>query len=112
VPERGSFEALAVAETFGNTIQANLCRMALQESGIEAWLSTEHLAGVHPPLGLAVGVSVLVRPSELAGAKQVLAGLARGEAELPEGSEQCPNCGALRAAAWISRCPACGHQWP
>ena len=104
------FEALVVAETFGDAMQANLCRMALEEAGIEAWLPTEHIAGVHPALGLAVGVPVLVRRDDLAGARQLLAALARGEAALSAEIEACPNCGALPFAR-IALCPACGHVW-
>ena len=39
-------------------MNASLFRMALGEAGIQAWLTTEHLAGVAPHLGLAVGVLV------------------------------------------------------
>jgi hypothetical protein len=63
-PPRGhSVEAvqLEAIASFGSPLEANLCRMALLEAGIKAWLSTEDLGGMAPPLGWASGVEVLVR---------------------------------------------------
>jgi hypothetical protein len=70
--------------TLGSALEANLCRMALAEAGIEAWLSTENLAGIAPPLGLTMGVDVLVRPESAAAARELLAAIRSGAAALPD----------------------------
>lgn len=81
------FEAFETVATFGDAVQAHLCRMALQQAGVDAWLSTENLAGVHPPLGLAIGVGVLVRPEEAAAARDLLRAADRGRLALPDEPE-------------------------
>jgi len=134
-PPQADFESLEPVASFGDAMEAKLCRMALGEAGIEAWLSTEHLAGVAPPLGLAIGIDLLVRPEMVAAAREVLASLAAGEAALPEENESCPRCqssetehieGVDRGVAvanfvlvgyprphpvWRWKCNACGHEW-
>lgn len=129
------FEALESVASLGDSFRANLCRMALREAGIEAWLSNEHLAGVAPPLGLAIGIDVLVRPGNAASAREVLSDVERGAASIPEEPEACPGCGSsdtehLRApdrlsaisgwaltstplptGIWRWRCKQCGHEW-
>lgn len=128
-------ESLESVASLGSNLEASLCRMALQEAGIEAWLSTEHLGGIAPPLGVAVGLHVLVRSGQAAEAREVLAAVEAGAAEIPEESEICPRCSSLetehrretdRAMAvtaflvthvplatghWIWKCSACGHEW-
>ena len=125
----------AVLATFSTAIEANLCSMVLQEAGIEAWLSTEHLAGVSPPLGLAIGVSVVVDGAELDGAREVLRQLNLGEGALPLDPEPCPQCASaetehvkspdrlgavsswvlfgmpLPAVKWRWACRSCHHEW-
>ena len=81
------FGALEAVASFTTALEANLCRMALVEAGIQAWLSTEHMAGVIPPLAASVGVDVLVRPDRAAAARELLADLDAGAASLPRESE-------------------------
>jgi hypothetical protein len=82
--ERVEYGPLETVATFGDPIEANLCRMALGEGGIEAWLSTENLAGVHPPLGLVLGVGVMVRREDADAARELLDAVRRGAMETPE----------------------------
>ena len=134
-PPRAEYSTLESVASFGGAMEANLCRMALVEAGIEAWLSTEHLAGVAPPLGLALGIDLLVRPETADAAREVIAGLRAGEAALPEETEPCPRCQSLETEhiegvdrgiafanfvlvgyprphpVWRWKCAACGHGW-
>jgi hypothetical protein len=80
--------------TFSTALDANLCKMALTESGIESWLPTEYLAGVSPNLGLAIGLDVLVRGEDVSRAREVLRDLAEGGAALALDPEPCPGCGS------------------
>jgi hypothetical protein len=77
------YEPLASVAAFSTALEANLCRMALAEAHIEAWLSTEYLAGVAPHLGLTIGVDVLVRREAAESAREVLASIATGAMALP-----------------------------
>jgi hypothetical protein len=86
--------ALTSVGTYSTALDANLCKMALTESGIEAWLPTEYLAGVSPNLGLAIGLDVLVRDEDAPRAREVLRDLAAGGAALSLDPELCPNCGS------------------
>jgi hypothetical protein len=130
--EDGALESVA---SLGSNFEASFCKMALQEAGIEAWLSTEHLGGIAPPLGVAVGLNVLVRRREAAVAREVLAAVEAGAAELPEESEVCPKCSStatergrevdrgmaitaflvtrvpLATGHWLWTCSQCGHEW-
>jgi hypothetical protein len=129
------FAAVQPVVTLNTSLEANLCRMALVEAGIEAWLSTEHLAGVAPPLGVAVGVDVLVRSENVEAARELLAELDTGAAALPVEPEPCPRCSSvetehhrapdrvsavsgwalagvpLPAGVWRWKCHGCGHEW-
>ncbi len=131
----GPVGALVSVAQLPLAMNASLFRMALGEAGIQAWLSTEHLAGVAPHLGLAVGVDVLVREEDAAAAREVLASLESGAAEVPEEPQPCPACGSERTehveaaarfaaasgfllagtplprTAWHWHCPNCGHDW-
>lgn len=132
IPELETLESIA---SFPTALEANLCRMALQEAEIDAWLSTEHLAGVAPPLGLAIGVDVMVRPSSVEAAREILSGIQDGVAALPEDREVCPRCSStdtehqqttdrvatvsgwllasmpLAQHVWRWKCRACGYEW-
>lgn len=77
----GSLETVTV---FHSTVEANLCRMALNEAGIETWLSNENLAAEMPVLGIAIGVTVRVRGEQLGAARELLAALDAGAARLSE----------------------------
>jgi len=138
VPQDAELEpsSLISVATYSTALEANLCRMALIESGIEAWLTTEHLAGVAPHLALALGVDVLVRDEDAAGAREVLQELAAGGAALAIDPEVCPRCGSvetdhvqqpnrsgavagfalvgmpLPAVRWRWVCRRCRHEWP
>ena len=81
------FAPIESVATFSTTLEASLCRMALVESGIKAWLSTEHLVGVVPPLGAALGVDVLVRREDAGAAREVLADIDAGGATLKDDAE-------------------------
>lgn len=77
------FAALERVASFSTTMEADLCRMALMEAGIKAWLSTEALAGVIPAMATSGGADVLVRPHNAAAARELLADLNAGAASLP-----------------------------
>jgi hypothetical protein len=109
--------------------------MALADSGIEAWLPTEYLAGVSPNLGLAIGLDVLVRDEDASRAREVLRDVAQGNAALALDPEPCPGCGSAEteyvpqpdranaiggyllagiprpAVQWRWVCGACGQEW-
>lgn len=134
-PEEPAYQDVVRVSTERDPMAANLVRMSLEESGIPAWLSTEHLAGASPPLGIAIGLDVMVRAQDEGAAREVLAALESGAAALPLEPEPCPRCQSLqtehrperdRAAAvasvmlfetprpavvWRYRCGACGHAW-
>ena len=129
------FAALESVASFRTQLSASLCRMALAQAGIEACLSTENLAGISPPLGLAIGVDVLVRPESASLARNLLAEFEEGAERVPEDAQPCPRCGGtdtehvrrvgrLSAVAgwalagtplpmvdWRWNCKRCGHEW-
>lgn len=80
------FEALTEIATFGTSVDAHLCRMALEEAEISCWLFNDNLAGVHVPLGMAIGVSVRVRPEDAEGAREILEAVRSGATAAPEDS--------------------------
>jgi ribosomal protein S27AE len=134
-PDVLDHEALETVASLSDPLQANLCRMALLEAGIQAWLPTENLAAIAPPLGVAFGIAVLVRPEDAAAAREVIAGIEAGAAAIPEESDPCPRCGSVAtehvsapdregavmgwlmvglprpAVIWRWRCGSCGHTW-
>jgi hypothetical protein len=134
-PDAGPEPSLESVATLSGALEANLCRMALTEAGIEAWLSTENLAGVAPHLGLAIGVDVLVRREDAAAAREVLEAGRSGAIALPVDPEPCPRCGStgtehyrrtdplsagsgwfltaypMPTGDWRWRCSSCGHEW-
>ena len=129
------FEALAEIATFGTSVDAHLCRMALEEAEIPCWLFNDNLAGVHVPLGMAIGVSVRVRPEDAEGAREILEAVRSGATAAPEDRVSCPRCGASDAvrarttdrlstvetflimgppiaqSRWQYKCATCGHSW-
>jgi hypothetical protein len=78
------FEALTEIATFGTAVDAHLCRMALEEAEIPCWVFNDHLAGVHVPLAMVVGVSVRVRPEDAASAREILEAVRAGATAAPE----------------------------
>jgi len=78
------FEALVPIATFGTSVDAHLCRMALEEAAIPCWLFNDHLADVHVPLGMAIGVSVRVRPEDAEAVREILEAVRAGEMAAPE----------------------------
>jgi hypothetical protein len=78
------FEALTTIATFSTSVDAHLCRMALEESEIPCWLFNDNLAGVHVPLGMAIGVSVRVRPEDAEAAREILEAVRSGATAAPE----------------------------
>jgi hypothetical protein len=129
------FQALSAIATFSTAVEAHLCRMALEEGGVQCWLFNDHLAGIHVPLGMAIGVGVRVRPEQAEAAREILAAVQSGPTATPGGSDRCPNCGSLDTTRtrktdrpstvfawllagtpapqsdWTSACSACGHRW-
>ena len=129
------YAALESVASFRTQVEASLCRMALAQTGVRVWLSTENLAGISPPLAFATGVDVLVRAEDAPAAREFLAGLEdRAERASSQGGP-CPRCGASETdrsrkvdrvsalAGWFLagapipmvdstyRCRQCGHQW-
>ena len=78
------FEALSQVATFSTSVEAHLCQMALEEAAIPCWLFNDHLADVHVPLGMAIGVSVRVRPEDAEAAREILEAVRAGEMAAPE----------------------------
>lgn len=78
------FEALTEIATFGTSVDAHLCRMALEEAGIDCWIFNDNLAGVHVPLAMVVGVSVRVRPEDEAAAREILDAVRSGATAAPD----------------------------
>jgi hypothetical protein len=131
----GPSETFVAAVRLRDSVRASLCRSALQNAGVETWLSPENLAAIAPHLGIAIGIEILVRESDLAVAREVIEQLERGALALPEEPDPCPKCGATgavhaarpdRAGAllgqllagvprpdvvWTWRCVACDHCW-
>jgi hypothetical protein len=131
----GQFETVVAAVRLRDSVRASLCRSALQGAGVEAWLSPENLAAIAPHLGIAIGIDILVRESDLAAAREVIEQFERGALALPEEPDPCPECGATGAVhtarpdragallgqllagvprpdvAWSWRCVACDHRW-
>jgi hypothetical protein len=129
------FEALTEIATFGTSVDAHLCRMALEEAEIPCWVFNDHLAGVHVPLAMVIGVSVRVRPEDESAAREILEAVRSGVTAAPEDPVPCPRCegaetlrertidrlstiGAWSIAGtpaaqseWRYRCSACGHVW-
>lgn len=86
-PAHVEFAHLQAVATFSTAIEANLAHMALAQAGIESTLTGEHLAGVHAPLGMTLGVGVLVAPEDLANAREILEDIRQGRARSPEEPE-------------------------
>jgi len=128
-------DAQSTVVTLRDSAKAQLLRMALEGAGIQAWLSTENLASVAPHLGIAIGIDVNVRHSDLLAARELMMSVESGEVALPEDSDLCPACGGSeteRVSAphrtgallgqlfvgvprpdirWSWTCGRCGHSW-
>jgi hypothetical protein len=128
------FEALTEVATFGTAVDAHLCRMALEEAEIPCWVFNDHLAGVHVPLAMVIGVSVRVRPEDADSAREILEAVRAGATAAPEDPVPCPRCGTpagrerttdrlstigawsvvgtpAAQVDWHYVCPACGERW-
>jgi hypothetical protein len=90
-------ETLVAAIRLRDSVRASLCRAALEQAGIDAWLPTENLAGIAPHLGIAIGIDVLVRTSDVAAARELIEQFEAGVLAVPEESDSCPHCGTLGA---------------
>ena len=55
----------------------------LFRSEIPCWLFNDNLAGVHVPLGMAIGVSVRVRPEDADAAREILEAVRSGATAAP-----------------------------
>jgi hypothetical protein len=131
----GEREDLECVAELRDGLRADLCQMALEAAGIQAWLCGRHLATVAPHLAIAVGVRVLVRTSEVLEAREALNDLASGSAALPQEIAVCPHCGSTEVAfvgkparvralvdyivfgiprpdvRWTWHCTRCGNEW-
>ncbi|MGM0558434.1 MAG: DUF2007 domain-containing protein [Myxococcota bacterium] len=104
-------EDTVLLATYSDTMQANIAKGQLEESGIAARLSDEDMVNVHPLLGSAAGgVKLWVPESEASDAKELLEEatddsdpLAPGDGEvlslddedqLPDTILTCPKCGS------------------
>jgi hypothetical protein len=129
------FEALTEIATFGTSIDAHLCRMALEEADIPCWIFNDNLAGVHVPLAMVIGVGVRVRAEDAAAAREILEAVRSGATAAPEDPVPCPRCGGgetmreriidrlstigawaiagtpAAQSEWQYRCATCGHTW-
>jgi hypothetical protein len=128
------FEALTEIATFGTSVDAHLCRMALEEAEIPCWVFNDHLAGVHVPLAMVIGVSVRVRPEDAEAAREILKAVDAGAVAAPPEETPCPRCGTATVrertvdrlttlaaglatgppvahSTWRYRCAHCGHDW-
>jgi hypothetical protein len=133
--ERAEYSPLETVASFYSSLEANLCRMALVSAGIDAWLSTEHLLTIAPPLGIAIPVEVQVHAENASAARALLADIDAEAARRPKEPEVCPRCGSaeteherttdktaalsafaltslpLATVAWRWKCRTCSHQW-
>ena len=82
------FEALTEIATFSTSVDAHLCRMALEEAAIPCWVFNDNLAGIHVPLGMAIGVSVRVRPEDEDAAREILEAVRSGLTAAPGDGDQ------------------------
>jgi hypothetical protein len=82
------FEALTEVATFSTSVDAHMCRMALEEAEIPCWIFNDHLAGVHVPLAMVIGVSVRVRPQDAEAAREILEAVRSGATAAPEDEEK------------------------
>ena len=73
--------------TYSNPWGANLAIQALEQAGLHPVVAGQYLAGAHPPLGMAIGVDVMVPDDEVESAREVLSALDRGEAIDPSNEE-------------------------
>jgi len=127
-------EVVPVAD-FRDSVHAQLCQMALQAGGVEAWLSQPTLAGVAPDLGIALGVEVLVRASDEAAAGELISAFKAGDMALRPEATACARCGSTEAqylpqahrgagifgsifgraperdVVWVWKCSRCGNDW-
>jgi rubredoxin len=95
------FEERAVAASFTSPWEAELVRARLEAEGLEAVLADDNLIHMDWFVAQAVGgVKVLVRPSELARAAEILRAdhslpeLGLAEAEDASDPPRCPRCGS------------------
>lgn len=66
-------DKLVAVATHLDPVEANLLKIHLEESGIDAYLSGEDAVGVFPPLAVSTpGVQVLVRDVDVARANELL----------------------------------------
>ena len=76
--ERPESVALVTVGRYFNSFEAQTNRMALEQAGLQAWLSDENLGATY---GVAVGISLEVRAQDAAAARAVLEGEGEGEAD-------------------------------
>ncbi len=98
-------------ETLTSPSEAQLLRMALEEAGIEAWVTDETLGSMY---GVGIGSRLQVRARDEAAAREVLSSTAVKAAPSP-GEPACPACGSRNVApASEARyvCSDCKETWP
>lgn len=122
---------LATVARYFSPAEAQASRMALEASGVPAWVADESLGAVY---GVGVGTRVQVRVEDEAAARAVLEGEPASAAALPAelAEPPCPQCGSKdvsqtsepiedpdaarahggrRRRLWYYDCGACGHRW-
>ena len=67
---------LVVLRTFGNHIEADLARSALEAAGIESMVRADDAGGTRPSLWVGSGVQLMVRAEDEQWAAEVLSGSA------------------------------------
>ena len=64
--------ALVVVRTFGNEIDAELARSALEAAEIDAMVRSDNAGGMRPAMSMSNGVELLVRAEDAKRADEIL----------------------------------------
>ena len=139
-PERKETDGWTEAENYPTPVDADIARARLEAAGIEAVVFDGELAASWVYTNALGGVRLMVRPGDLARARDLLATeeppddaaeeLLEASGEIPPDADAtgfCPACHARdveprdeaprgRIARWLNpgaplRCRACGHRW-
>jgi hypothetical protein len=65
-------DALVVVRTFGNRIDADLARGALEAADIDSMIRSDDAAGLRPAMTLTNGVQLIVRAEDAERANEIL----------------------------------------
>ena len=67
-------DTLVVVRTFGNEIDAELARSALEAAEIDAMIRSDNAGGMRPAMSMTNGVELLVRAEDADRASEILKG--------------------------------------